>query len=600
MGTTEAKREMTLEERMFLYSELAPALERFSVADICFVCDITGSMHPHMTKVKDALMELVDSVSLTMSYKPRLAFIGFRDRDHKEQLVVKDFTKDVNEIKAFISKIECSGEGDECEDVVAPLVKVLDLDWRSDVKQVYLIVDAPTHGKAYLPDTKYEITDNYPKEDEKKMLEKLCCHFRRNKVSLTVIQCRKTVKHMVEMMKVLYKSKVSELNTIDLCRSTGSTIMMSVRERLGTSLAKDFISATFKDFKMSTQIFNRPAGISCPEPEHMMMQPFKALKYTCHIENEPSYESGIYDYSFMMDQAQSRECSFEVSSDVLGTGKFSDCRYLKAHGDDTIYVAKIPKEAIRALAAIKPAGECYIVTRLFATAFCGKLNMSKLISVPSILILGLQNEDDISVFNNSTFLLAQEYITGEYVKYNNNCGWAMDGDGKACQLAQAFSHFTYEYSNGTLIIVDIQGVWNEGTQRFLLTDPAIHSIYRKKSYGITDMSKRGVLRFFKTHKCNDFCKKLNLLEVTLDRLKVVDDGLKRKYEEFKKSSKFKHVCDETMESVFEKWKMKFKDFNPEKEPALATPEEEGEYSLSASASSIGSLNSTRSQLNVST
>ncbi|MDR3549454.1 MAG: alpha kinase family protein [Candidatus Pacebacteria bacterium] len=439
-------------------------------------------------------------------------------------------------------------------------------------KQVYLIVDAPTHGKAYHPNTKYEISDNYPKEDEKKMLEKLCCHFRRNKVGLTVIKCRGTVNHMVETMKVWYKSGASELNTINLCRRTGRIIAMSMKERLGMSLAKG-ISTTFKDFEMSTQIFNRPAGVSCPEPEHMMMQSFKALKYTCYIKDGPSYERGMYDYSFMMDLAQSEECSFKVSSDVLGTRRFNGCRYLKACGDDTPYVTNVPKEPTRALAAIAPAAECYIVTRLFATAFCEKLKMDKLIAVPSILILGLQKGYDISLFNNSTFLLVQEYITGEYVKYNNNYGWVMDGDDKTCQLAQAFSHFTYEHSNGTLIIVDIQGVWNEEKQCFLLIDPAIHSIYRKKSYGISDMGKLGVLRFFKTHKCNDICRKLNLLDVTPNRLKAIDDRLR--YEECKKSSKFRHVYYETMESVFEK----FKNFDPEKEPALATLEEEDQYPL---------------------
>ncbi|MDR3549455.1 MAG: hypothetical protein P4M11_14520 [Candidatus Pacebacteria bacterium] len=133
MGNNEDKHKKTPEEQMLLYSKLAPALERFSVADICFVCDITGSMYYHIAKIKNALMEFIDSVPLTMSHKPRLAFIGFRDRGNKEQLVVKDFTNDMNEIKDFVSKIECSGEGDECEDVVAPLIEMLKLDWQSNV-----------------------------------------------------------------------------------------------------------------------------------------------------------------------------------------------------------------------------------------------------------------------------------------------------------------------------------------------------------------------------------------------------------------------------------------------------------------------------------
>ncbi|MDR3549276.1 MAG: hypothetical protein P4M11_13610 [Candidatus Pacebacteria bacterium] len=595
MGNKEGKQEAIPSEQMLLYSELAPDLEKFSVADLCFVCDVTGSMSSHMAKVKDALLEFAKVVFSTMSYKPRLAFIGFRDRDSKEQLVVKNFTKDVDEMTNFISKIVCSGEGDECEDVVAPLMELLKLDWRSDIKRVYLIIDAPTHGKAYHPNTTFEISDDYPKEDEKKMLEKLCCHLRRNKVVLTVIRCRWIVDDMVKIMAKWFTSKVSELNIINLCGSTGSQLAMGVKESFGTTLAKDFVNTTFKDYKVETQIFGRSAGVSCPEPDpKVWMQKFKALKYTCYINNGPFYESGKYEYSFGVELTQTDEQNFSIASTAFGTGKFCDCRYLNVDGDANKYVAKITKCTIKDLAEISTSAECYLVAQLFARAFCDELGKGDSINVPSLLILKLQSKEYSSIFGGSKFVLAQEYIAGEYIKYNNNCGWVPDGNSDPWKLAQAFSHFTYEHSNGALIIVDIQGVWDEGTQRFLLTDPAIHSIYHKKNYGLTDLGKLGVIRFFKTHKCNDFCKKLKLVEVTMGELKTIDDGLKLKYEECKISSKFKPAYDKTMDGVFDKWKIKFSNFDPAKEPALATPEEENQLPLSASVTGICSSKSTTS------
>ena len=49
----------------------------------------------------------------------------------------------------------------------------------------------------------------------------------------------------------------------------------------------------------------------------------------------------------------------------------------------------------------------------------------------------------------------ERYIPGEYRKHNNNYGFVSDEERNT---PQAFSHFTYEASNHSLIVCDIQGV----------------------------------------------------------------------------------------------------------------------------------------------
>ena len=91
---------------------------------------------------------------------------------------------------------------------------------------------------------------------------------------------------------------------------------------------------------------------------------------------------------------------------------------------------------------------------------------------------------------------------------------------------QAFSHFSYVRSGGELMIVDLQGTLQEnrdgGYKKFVLTDPAIHTRYRRRKnkesswrseimdFGRTDLGMRGIHAFFDSHVCNDACRLFGL------------------------------------------------------------------------------------------
>ncbi len=62
-------------------------------------------------------------------------------------------------------------------------------------------------------------------------------------------------------------------------------------------------------------------------------------------------------------------------------------------------------------------------------------------------------------------------MSGTYVKYINNGDFVTDKttNDNVSNIAQAFSHFTWEASKARLHVVDLQGVDN------ILTDPQIHS-----------------------------------------------------------------------------------------------------------------------------
>eukprot|EP00522_Entomoneis_paludosa_P008047 CAMPEP_0172450238 /NCGR_PEP_ID=MMETSP1065-20121228/8670_1 /TAXON_ID=265537 /ORGANISM="Amphiprora paludosa, Strain CCMP125" /LENGTH=641 /DNA_ID=CAMNT_0013202017 /DNA_START=604 /DNA_END=2532 /DNA_ORIENTATION=- len=86
---------------------------------------------------------------------------------------------------------------------------------------------------------------------------------------------------------------------------------------------------------------------------------------------------------------------------------------------------------------------------------------------------------------------------------------------KPSDYLQAFSHFTYLYTNKKVLVCDLQGVYNAEAKpcpMFELTDPAIHyaSKHRRMVFGRTDKGRKGHGLFFETHKCNPICKFLAL------------------------------------------------------------------------------------------
>lgn len=80
-------------------------------------------------------------------------------------------------------------------------------------------------------------------------------------------------------------------------------------------------------------------------------------------------------------------------------------------------------------------------------------------------------------------------------------------------IPQAFSHFTYRYTQRKLLVCDLQGVLTTApSATFQFTDPVIHyrsSAGRKHVFGRTDRGKKGISAFFQTHECSDLCKMLN-------------------------------------------------------------------------------------------
>ena len=107
------------------------------------------------------------------------------------------------------------------------------------------------------------------------------------------------------------------------------------------------------------------------------------------------------------------------------------------------------------------------------------------------------------------YLSLEPYIIGEYKKFNNNNGYVDKTEEIYHSILQTFSHFSFCYSGGLLMVTDVQGCVYE--DKYLLTDPAIHTADRKKQFpDRTNLGLEGISAFFATHVCNEFCRVLSL------------------------------------------------------------------------------------------
>ncbi|KTF87213.1 hypothetical protein cypCar_00043657, partial [Cyprinus carpio] len=113
------------------------------------------------------------------------------------------------------------------------------------------------------------------------------------------------------------------------------------------------------------------------------------------------------------------------------------------------------------------------------------------------------------------WLTVEKNMSGHFRKYNNNTGEEILPSSGLEEAILAFSHWTYEYTNRELLVLDLQGVGAD------LTDPSLIRVDDKSSsgemaFGPANLGDDAIQSFVLKHTCNSCCKKLGLSgEVTL-------------------------------------------------------------------------------------
>ncbi|KAK6494322.1 transient receptor potential cation channel subfamily M member 6-like isoform X2 [Huso huso] len=109
------------------------------------------------------------------------------------------------------------------------------------------------------------------------------------------------------------------------------------------------------------------------------------------------------------------------------------------------------------------------------------------------------------------WLTIEKNMNGEFRKYNNNNGEEITPIHLLEETMLAFSHWTYEYTRGELLVLDLQGVGEN------LTDPSVIKPEDKESrdvpFGPANLGEDAIKNFTEKHQCNSCCKKLKLSDL---------------------------------------------------------------------------------------
>jgi hypothetical protein len=111
-------------------------------------------------------------------------------------------------------------------------------------------------------------------------------------------------------------------------------------------------------------------------------------------------------------------------------------------------------------------------------------------------------------------ICVEPHLDGDFQKLNSNTGFVFLGTEERYDIAQAFSHWSWIQTERRLLVCDLQGVFKN--DKWLFTDPVIHTSCSESRFGITDLKDRGINAFFRTHTCNRFCAGLPKPETFVD------------------------------------------------------------------------------------
>jgi len=192
---------------------------------------------------------------------------------------------------------------------------------------------------------------------------------------------------------------------------------------------------------------------------------------------------------------------------------------MREAGTDARMVAKLSKyvdEGHNSAIVVSSHAQSSAVARFYARVFrlavmellgwAGR-NMARIIFVECYLYKAEDGKEN----SPAPFFVGERFLPGVFRKYNSNHGY-VDPEVPESEVAQAFSHFTFQASRGDHMVLDLQGVHLDKAQRrkphLILTDPQVVSVAR--SFGPGDLGEEGMRAFFQSHRCGITCRKLGL------------------------------------------------------------------------------------------
>ena len=566
----------SLQEDFLLLSKYKKNIYENQELDIMFICDVTESMGPWILAVKNEIKNIISYIIKNSPFAQiKMSFLGYRDIKDKVRFEIQDFTDEFESLENFISKVNAYGSGDFPEDIAGALDKALKLSWRQNsVKYCLLIADAPCHGKKY---SNKEYEDDYPEGDPNGLNpELLISDFAIKNITLYFIKINNDNDKMNEIFNNCYICAHKEHKPIiiaDLGKSTenlGFIISVTSNEALNRNTSEkmslnSLLSQISKDRKKISKSLKNSIS-SQNKKQKFKINYVKTLKQK--VDPSRTFDNFLSEnkntlnaicHSFLIKKDRHMNIDWEnpeishytvqtkciIDKKPFNEGAMRYAYYLYDEEVEMKYIAKLDKEINSSRNNLEGYSKelesitiCHHISNEFDERIVNiipKDQTNILLKYVHCYIYEITSPSP-----SHKYYYVENYLPGQYIKYNNNAGWAANDITEQTLVAQAFSHFSYQYTEGYLMIVDLQGVGG------YLTDPQIHCLDEDK-FGMGNLGYIGFIKFFLTHNCNKYCKALGLVHPNKADFKINIDNFDffvEKYEEPKnKSDEIYTLCD---------------------------------------------------------
>lgn len=503
-----------------------------------FLVDCTGSMSTWINAVKKELKDIVIYILDSNPYADiQISFVGYRDIKDSVRFEIMNFTSDIDSLVTFIDEVQATGGGDTAEDIAGGLNQGLSMNWREkSAKYAILIADAPCHGKKY-----HNYDDDYPEGDPNGLIpEHLMSDFGKKDITFYAIKIKTYTDKMFDYFNdayvaghnkhspIVYASLGSSTEQFGFVVSIGSNTTLNqvtVHHLPLNDIMNDIEKEKNENNKLSqhtqhiteflTRIKNSQSTLKrLVENEKIMRIPDVVSEnrtFELFLSTKPSQPEKAVCHSFIIKKDRYTNINWKkpfISHYEVETESFVDSvpfnegaeRLAYYLYDDKLkmnFVAKrkrIYSDSTNTIEFLSKDLEsitiCHHISNEFNERIVNHLPKNK-----TNILLNFIHCYIYEFLPSHTLYSVENYIPGKYVKYNNNAGWISDSVADQTLIAQAFSHFSYQFTEGYLIIVDLQGVGG------YLTDPQIHCLDGDK-FGQGNLGYTGIVKFFLTHKCN--------------------------------------------------------------------------------------------------
>lgn len=466
-------------------------------------------MSTYINAMKEQIKSLSTSLKESYPLLPmRLAFIGYRDHCDKDRLAVQCFTQYVEEFKTFVGSQHATGGGDGPEDIFGALNRATDLDWQSATRFLYLIADAPCHGRQY-----HDIADDYPDGDKYGLMaenllpalaaKNIVCFFGKINSSTDIM--------MRKFNEIMRSDGASGQFMETLNMAITSAIVDTVSLSVATTRSASLSYSASTDIASRIDLSKIPTSSLLPDWKRIKNE--SIILYDTKVPTSLDQLLSGSDAS-LVDSKHPRIVSQKVAEIPFGKGA-SRLAYWANPAGGSASQTLVHKVMVRAKASelTRTLYEGILANQSLGIYFSRAFTSERPAAFPAITYIPVhllqyhQRSPDYPYATQETALI------GLWEKFNNNHGWINDNPVKATgtdhTVVQAFSHWTYHHSRGKMLLVDCQGVFDASTHCFRLTDPAIHCTDVTR-LSATNLGKNGMNKFFATHRCNDCCLAMGL------------------------------------------------------------------------------------------